>query len=61
MGGLDTMSEMYTGSTGLRVGWAAESITPDRPVQLQGQFFERVSEYVRDPIMATALALEASK
>lgn len=60
MDDLDTMGEMDTGSTGLCVGWAAASITPDRPVQLQGQFFERVSEYVRDPIMATALALEAS-
>jgi len=41
----------------LLIGWATRSITPDRPIQLQGQFYERISERVRDPITATALAL----
>ncbi len=43
---------------GFLVGWASTSITADKPVQLQGQFHERVSERVLDPCMATALALE---
>lgn len=43
---------------GLYVGWSSISITPDKPVQLHGQFHERVSQRVLDPCMATALALE---
>lgn len=39
-------------------GWATITITPDKPVQLHGQFHERVSEKVLDPCMATALAIE---
>lgn len=51
---------MSTGTTGrLSVGWATTSITPDTPVQLSGQFHERISTGVRDPVTATALALEA--
>lgn len=41
-----------------RCGWASVSITPDQPVQLAGQFAERVSQKVLEPCMATALALE---
>jgi len=40
------------------IGWASESITPQRPVALSGQFHVRISKYVHDPIMATALAIE---
>jgi hypothetical protein len=43
----------------LRVGWAKTDLTPDQPVVLAGQFHARVSEGVRDPITATALALES--
>ncbi len=46
------------GEIGLAVGWSTTSITPDAPVQLAGQFHERVSTHVLDPCMATALALE---
>lgn len=46
-------------ANGLQVGWATVSITPDAPVQLHGQFHERVSTTVLDPCMATALALES--
>lgn len=42
----------------LSAGWATTSITPDKPVQLSGQFHERISTGVRDPVTATALALE---
>lgn len=41
-----------------RIGWAATSITPDRPVNLFGMFNERISTHVEDPCTATALALE---
>jgi hypothetical protein len=44
-----------------RAGWATVSITPDKPVQLAGQFHERVSR--GDPLypcVATALALEGA-
>ena len=47
------------GAPTLRVGWAQADITPDRPVVITGQFAARVSEGVRDPITATALALES--
>lgn len=44
----------------VRIGWSSESITPDEPVLLAGQFYERVSEQVRDPVTATALAIESA-
>ena len=43
----------------LIIGWAEESITPDKRVSLVGQFYERISEYVETPLTATALAIEA--
>ena len=42
----------------LYVGWAGIDITPDRPVALIGQLQKRISQKVRDPLTATALALE---
>jgi len=42
----------------LYVGWATTDITPDRPVALIGQLHKRISQKVRDPLTATALALE---
>lgn len=43
----------------LLIGWAEESIVPEKKVSLDGQFFERISEYVESEISATAMALEA--
>ena len=40
------------------IGWAEESIVPDKKVSLAGQFFERLSEYVESDITATAMAVE---
>lgn len=45
---------------GIRIGWSSESITPDEPVLLAGQFYERVPDQTRDPIMATAMAIESA-
>jgi len=42
----------------LFAGWASTDITPPQPVALVGQFHKRISVGVRDPLTATALALE---
>ncbi len=44
--------------TKIKIGWAEESLTPDKRVSLRGQFYERISEGVETPITVTALALE---
>ena len=41
------------------IGWAEETLVPDKKVSLAGQFFERISEYVESEISATAMAVEA--
>lgn len=41
----------------LNAGWAEVSITPDKKIALEGQFVERVSEYVETPVTVTALAV----
>lgn len=45
-------------SGALHVGWAGADITPDRPVAVVGQLYKRIARKVRDPLTATALALE---
>jgi len=42
----------------LHVGWAQVDITPQKPVALVGQLRKRISQRVKDPLTATALALE---
>jgi hypothetical protein len=44
---------------GLRIGWAMEDITPDGPVSLYGQYYERISTYVQSPLKVTACAIES--
>ena len=44
--------------TWINIGWSQINITPDRPVYNHGQMYQRVSQYVHDPITATALVLE---
>jgi hypothetical protein len=44
----------------LHIGWAAADLTPEKPVQLAGQFHARVSEGVLDPVTVTALALSSA-
>lgn len=53
------MREMKREAKPLTIGWGAADITPDQPVQLVGQHYARISEGVRDPVTATALALAA--
>ncbi len=45
----------------LSIGWANEDITPEGPVSLWGQYYERISEYVQTPLTATAVAIESKK
>ncbi len=45
-------------ASALYTGWATIDITPDKPVALVGQLNKRISQKVRDPLTATALALE---
>ncbi len=45
----------------ISVGWAEVDITPDKPVLLHGQFYTRISEYVNDPVTATALVISGEK
>ncbi len=42
-----------------RAGWSTIDITPDRPIFLAGQLYPRVSQYVQDPITATAFAFSS--
>lgn len=53
-----TETETATG-TPLLIGWASVDLTPEKPVELAGQFHVRVSEGVLDPITCTALALSS--
>ncbi len=41
------------------IGWAEESIIPEKKVSLAGQFYERISEYVESDITVTAMAVES--
>ena len=45
---------------GLRIGWAIEDITPEGPVSLRGQYYERISTYVQSPLKVTACAIEST-
>lgn len=44
---------------GLSIGWASRDITPDRLVNLCGQFHVRISQGIQDPVMATALSISS--
>lgn len=44
----------------MRGGWSEISITPNKPIKLAGQFYQRVSEYTETPVTVTALAIENS-
>ena len=41
------------------IGWASVDVTPARPVNLHGQFHVRISQFVSDPLTATALAFDS--
>ena len=43
----------------LLIGWASRDVTPDKPVNLRGQFHMRIARTVKDPVTVTALAVSA--
>ncbi len=43
------------------IGWSEIDITPEKKCSLEGQFAERISEYVEKPLTATALAVSAGE
>lgn len=45
--------------TKIKIGWAEESLVPDKKVSLAGQFYERISESIDSQISATAMAVES--
>ncbi len=52
---------MTTDNLPLSIGWAAADLTPDRAVEICGQFHTRVSEGVADPITATVMAVSSGE
>ncbi len=42
----------------IKIGWSEISITPEKKIYLQGQFAERISQYIEKPLTATAMAIE---
>lgn len=51
---------MSISPSSLTIGWASTDITPAHVVSIAGQFHMRLSEGVRDPLTATAMALESA-
>ena len=47
-----------TKSAPLKIGWAINDISTDKPVELAGTYHWRHSKGLRDPLMATALAID---
>lgn len=45
----------------MKIGWAEEEFVFDKPVSLQGQFAERISEYTEKPLTVTALAVDTGE
>ena len=45
----------------LLIGWAEESIVPEKKVSLFGQFYERISDYVESQISVTAMAVQSGE
>ena len=43
----------------LLIGWAEETLVPEKKISLAGQFYERISQYVESEISATAMAVES--
>ena len=44
----------------LLIGWAEESLVPEKNVRLAGQLYERISKFVESEITSTAMAVESN-
>lgn len=42
----------------MKIGWAQTDITPSKQVLIEGQMYMRASQYIHDPLTATALVLD---
>jgi hypothetical protein len=45
----------------IKCGWGKEDITPAKKTLLRGQFYQRVSTHINDPLYATALAIQPTQ
>lgn len=45
---------------GLHIGWATGDITPDGPISMFGQYYNRISTFVQSPLKVTAFAIEST-
>jgi hypothetical protein len=43
----------------LQMGWAVRDMTPNRPAMIRGQMHRRIAKEAMDPLLVTALAIEA--
>ena len=43
----------------LSIGWATGDITPDGPISMFGQYYNRISTYIQSPLKVTACAIES--
>lgn len=42
----------------VKIGWASRNISTDRPINIPGQFYMRISQGVRDPLFVNSLVLD---
>lgn len=54
------LSGVLSVAEGIKIGWASTDITPIKPVQLIGQYDERISQGVHGSLYATAMAIESA-
>ena len=55
-----SMENAMMKKTPLLIGWASKDITPKGRVSLSGQYYDRLSRGVHDPLRVTAWALESA-
>jgi len=48
-----------TNNSAMQIGWSSRDVTPDRPVNLYGQFYVRISKGAKDPVTVSVLALSS--
>lgn len=56
---IPSYGEFIMKSEKILIGWSSRDVTPDKPVNLCGQFHMRIARTVKDPVTVTALALSA--
>nr|HPN84545.1 hypothetical protein [Victivallales bacterium] len=60
--GKEESSEMKSNTdSNLLIGWSSKDITPKGKVNLAGQMYMRITDKVKDPITATALAISSEE